>query len=177
VTFETNRYSVPVEQAHRSLLLRAFLDRVEITDGTQVIASHGRSYGREEDILDPLHYLPLLRQRPGALDHARPLKVWPHPPVLDRYLEALRARLPQRAATLQFLDVLELTKNHPLQAVADAVEQALAASSLGADTVAYFLRAKGSATQERRTSVLAKAPPCPAVQGRDLRQYDLLLRR
>jgi hypothetical protein len=68
VTFETNRYSVPVEQAHRSLFLRAFVDRVEITDGTHLVACHPRSSGREEDLLDPLHYLPLLRQRPAALD-------------------------------------------------------------------------------------------------------------
>ena len=56
VTFETNRYSVPVEQAHRSLFLRAFVDRVEITDGTHLVACHPRSYAREEDLLNPLHY-------------------------------------------------------------------------------------------------------------------------
>jgi transposase len=177
VTFETNRYSVPVEQAHRPLFLRAFIHRVEISDGTQVIASHARSYGREEDILDPLHYLPLLRQRPEALDHAKPLKNWPHPPVLDRYLEALQSRLPQRAATLQFLEVLELARTYPLRAVAEAVEQSLAARSLGADTVSYFLRTKETSIYRVSTALLAETPPCPVVQPRDLGQYDLLLRR
>lgn len=44
VTFETNRYSVPVEHAHRPLFLRAFVDRVEVSSGTQVIAVHPRAY-------------------------------------------------------------------------------------------------------------------------------------
>ncbi len=177
VTFETNRYSVPVEQAHRSLFLRAFVDRVEITDGTHLVACHPRSYGREEDLLDPLHYLPLLKQRPAALDYAKPLQHWPHPPVLDQYLAALWTRLPQRAATLQFLEVLELVRAYPLQEVTEAVARALAAGSLGADTVSYLLRNQGKAVLGRSTAVLTEVPPCPAVQARDLGQYDLLLRR
>ena len=75
VTFQTNRYSVPVAHAGDALLLRAFVDRVEITDGTRVIAVHERCYGREQDILDVFHYLPLLKKRPGALDHAKPLNL------------------------------------------------------------------------------------------------------
>ena len=31
---------------------------------------------REQDIFDPLHYLPLLEQRPGAFDYAAPMKQW-----------------------------------------------------------------------------------------------------
>ncbi|MDP4032733.1 MAG: IS21 family transposase, partial [Pseudorhodobacter sp.] len=79
VTFQTNRYSVPVECDAKSLLLRAFVDRVEITDGIKVVAVHERCYGREQDILDVFHYLSLLKQRPGAFDHAKPLKMWTRP--------------------------------------------------------------------------------------------------
>lgn len=177
VTFQTNRYSVPVECAHHSLFLRAFVDRVEITDGGKVVAVHARCYEREQDILNPFHYLPLLRERPGALDHAKPLKGWPHPPVLDQYLAALREHLPQRAATLEFLQVLELCSCHPLAEVAQGVGQALAARSLGADTVAYFLNTGQRAMKPPGAAVLVGAPACPQVQDRDLHQYDLLLRR
>jgi transposase len=177
VTFETNRYSVPVTVSQRRLFLRAFVDRVEITDGTQVVATHSRAYGREEDVLDPVHYLLLLRERPGAFDHAKPLKTWSHPPVLDAYLAALLARLPHRTATLQYLDVLELARTHPLQEVGTAVEQALAAGSLGFETVAYFLRLGNAPCQGVSAPILVDVPPCPLVQDRDLRQYDLLLRR
>jgi hypothetical protein len=100
VTFQTNRYSVPVEHASESLLLRAFVDRVETTDGTKVLAVHERCYGREQDILDVFHYLPLLKERPGAFDHAKPLKMWTRPGILDRYLARLRERLSHRMGTM-----------------------------------------------------------------------------
>ena len=60
VTFQTNRYSVPVEHANGPLLLRTFVDRIEVSDGTEVVATQHRCHEREQDILDPLHYLPLL---------------------------------------------------------------------------------------------------------------------
>jgi transposase len=175
-TFQTNRYSLPVECDATSLLLRAFVDRVEITDGTRVVAIHERCYGREQDVLDVFHYLPLLKKRPGAFDHARPLKMWNRPLVLDRYLARLRERLPHRAATMEFLHVMELCLTHSLDEVAAAVDQAMAAGSLGAGTVVYLLRAN-RIVQDSTPAVLATAPACPAVQDRDLSQYDRFIRR
>jgi transposase len=175
VTFQTNRYSVPVDCTSKALLLRAFVDRVEITDGTGVMAVHERCYGREQDILDVFHYLPLLKKRPGAFDHARPLKMWRHPLVFDSYLARLRERLPQREATLEFLRVMELCLAHPPDEVAAAVEKAMTLGSLGAGTVAYLLRS-GRAPWEPAV-IMASAPACPAVQTRDLGQYDCFIRR
>ena len=151
------------------------MDRVEITDGTRVVAIHERCYRREQDILDVFHYLPLLKQRPGAFDHAKPLKMWDRPPVLDRYLVRLRERLSHRAATLEFLHVMDLCVTHSLDEVAAAVEQAMTMGSPGAGTVAYLLRA--DRTPRETTAVLASAPACPSVQTRDLSQYDRFIRR
>ena len=176
VTFQTNRYSVPVACDAKSLLLRAFVGRVEITDGTRVIAVHERCHQRERDILDVFHYLPLLKQRPGAFDHARPLKTWSRPPALDRYLERLRERLPHREATMEFLHVMELCVTHSLDEVALSVEKAMTLGSLGAGTVAYLLRAERM-VKDPTPAVLASAPACPQVQGRDLSQYDRFIRR
>jgi hypothetical protein len=39
---------------------------------SDVIARHARSYGWEEMIFDPLHYLSLLEQKSNALDQAAP---------------------------------------------------------------------------------------------------------
>ena len=76
VTFETNRYSVPADKAQKQLTLRAYPFRIEILKGSEIIATHGRCYGRQQDILNPLHYLPLLAERPGAFHHAQPLQQW-----------------------------------------------------------------------------------------------------
>jgi len=177
VTFQTNRYSVPADHASESLLLRAFVDRVEVTDGTRVLAVHERCYGREQDKLDVFHYLPLLKERPGAFDHAKPLKMWNRPAVLDRYLARLRERLSHRTATMEFLRVMELCVEYSLDEVAVAVDQAMTLGSLGADTVAFLLKTKRAAFQPAPAGILTSAPACPSVQSRDLHQYDCFIGR
>jgi len=76
VEFETNRYSVPVDSAYRDLVLKAYPFRVDVFHQNQVIATHARCHGKYEDVIEPLHYLPLLEQRPGAFDHAKPMRRW-----------------------------------------------------------------------------------------------------
>ena len=97
VDLDTNRYSVPAEHGNDQLVLRAYPFRVEVLLGKEVIANHPRCFGREQDILDPLHYLNLLEQRPGAFEHAKPLRHWRKHWLkdYDRLLEALRTRLPE----------------------------------------------------------------------------------
>ncbi len=48
------------------------LDRVVISCGAEVIAWHSRYYQRDGYVFDPIHYLPLLEQKTGALDQAPP---------------------------------------------------------------------------------------------------------
>lgn len=74
VVYETNRYSVPVEQARRELVLKAYPFHIEILSEQQMLARHPRCYGHQQDVFDPLHYLWLLEQRPGAFEYARPLR-------------------------------------------------------------------------------------------------------
>ncbi len=49
------------------------MDRVVISCAAKVIARHKRSYEREDLVFDPLHYLPLLERKVGALDQAAQL--------------------------------------------------------------------------------------------------------
>lgn len=137
VTFQTNRYSVPARHAHESLWLRAFVDRVEITNGLQVLAVHPRCYRREQDILDPLHYLHVLEQRPGAWEQAKPIQEWRQswPEVYDRYLAALRRRLATPQATREFVRILQLHQDYPEAIIAQALEEALSGHCYSADGV------------------------------------------
>jgi transposase len=137
VTYQTNRYSVPAEHAHERLWLRAFVHRIEISNGRQLLAVHERSYRREQDILQPLHYLALLEQRPGAWEQARPIREWQQqwPPVFHRYLEALREHLPADQGTREFVRILRLLGHHSEAVLAAALEQALAGHCHHADGV------------------------------------------
>jgi len=58
VESETNRYSVPVNTNHRDLVLKAYPFRVDLLHQDQVIASHKRSTGREQDVIEPTHISP-----------------------------------------------------------------------------------------------------------------------
>lgn len=141
VTFQTNRYSVPAQHAHESLWLRAFVDRVEITNGRQTLTVHPRCYRREQDILNPLHYLPLLEQRPGAWEQAKPIQEWRQswPEVYDRYLAALRERLSRSQATREFVRILRLHEEYSETLIAQALEEALTGHCYSADGVKQLL--------------------------------------
>ena len=68
VRYRTNDYSVPVAYGHRDVIVRDYVDQVVISCGSEVIAKHPRSYERDDFVYDPIHYLPLLEQKTGALD-------------------------------------------------------------------------------------------------------------
>ena len=79
VRYRTNDYSVPVAYGHRDVLVKGYVDRVVISCGAEIIARHPRSYEQDDFIFDPIHYLPLLERKTGALDQAAPLAGWKLP--------------------------------------------------------------------------------------------------
>lgn len=128
VTFETNRYSVPADKARKHLTLRAYPLIIELLADNQVIATHRRSYGRKQDILDPLHYLPLLAERPGAFEHAQPLREWRQrwPPAYETLLATLRQQHASESAAIRtFVQILVLHQSYAPALVEMAIEQAV----------------------------------------------------
>jgi transposase len=141
VAFETNRYSVPADKARKNLVLKAYPFRVDILDQKEVIASHARCYGRKQDVLEPLHYLPLLEERPGAFDHAKPIRRWRKtwPAVYETLLSRLREQWPDGRGVREFVRILNLHGQHPAERIQQAVEQALAHGCPHADGVTLCL--------------------------------------
>jgi len=91
VHFQTTSYSVPVAYAYREVVVKAYVDRIVICHKDGMIACHERSYEKNDFVFDPVHYLPLLERKPGALDGARPFTSWILPDcfeTLRRFLEA-----------------------------------------------------------------------------------------
>jgi len=76
VAFDNNRYSVPRKFAFETVTIKAYVDRIEIVAQGQVVAEHPRCYGRQQQILDPLHYLVTLGRRPASLDHSSVYRDW-----------------------------------------------------------------------------------------------------
>lgn len=142
VVYETNRYSVPVEYAGKQLVIRAFPFHIEIVSMNEIIAKHKRCFEREKDIYDPMHYLSLLMQRPGAFEHAAPMRQWRKnwPPVYEKLLSMLQERLPENQVVQEFLRILGLNRQYPAALVEHAIRQALSFGVPSLDTVQLQLR-------------------------------------
>ena len=142
VTFATNRYSIPVGHAHEKLTLHAYVDRIEISAGTEMVARHRRCWERNQDILQPQHYLPLLAQRPRAFEHAKAIREWRQtwPAIFDVAYAKLKERYEPTQATRMFISILQMGETYSEKALALALEQALAYECLQASCILELLR-------------------------------------
>ena len=178
VVFETNRYSVPAEYVGQQLALRAYSFRVEVLSVAEVVAEHPRCLEREQDILNPLHYLGLLEQRPGAFEYALPVRQWRQKwtPEYEKMLDALRQTKPDGRGVREFVAILKLHRDHPADMVNRAVKQALDLGAARLDGVQLCLRQLLS-PQEAPPALALDHPKLASVgyQPVYLEQYNQLL--
>ena len=91
-------------------------------------------------MIDPLHYLALLEQRPGAFKHARPMRQlrasWP--PVFEEVLARLQRD--EGLGIREFVRVLRLLETHPRHQLEAAMHDALALNTVNRDAIESILR-------------------------------------
>ena len=145
VRYRTNDYSVPVAYGHQEVWIRGYVHEVVIGCGAGIIARHPRSYDREDMVFDPIHYLPLLEHKIGALDQAAPLAGWELPdafPTLRRLLEARMGKAGKR----EYVQVLRLLETFDLEVLHGAVKDALRLGAIGYDAVEHLVLCRSRAT-------------------------------
>jgi transposase len=188
ITFESNRYSLPVNEIRRMktrvVTVRAFAFKIEvlIPEEARIIASHPRCYQQHQDICEPQHYLPLLLQRPGAFEHARPMRQWRAiwPAAYDTLYERLCEGRPDGSGVREFLRVLGLHETYAAADIEQAVKQALACGSAHFEGVKLCLHRLQHPEQTITLLPAAQQPRLPSlewagVKAADLQRYDLLL--
>lgn len=178
VPLDTNRYSVP-GHVGEEVRVRAFAFQVEILAGEEVIACHGRCFGQEQDVIEPLHYLTALVQRPGAFEHAIPMRRWraEWPPIYETLLAELRRRWPDGRGLREFLSILALHKDHPPHRMTQAIQASLALGAVHRDGVQLCLH-QLSRAQELPVALDLSGHDRLAGIGEQpvhLGQYDMLL--
>jgi len=138
VRYRNNDYSVPVVFAHHEVQVRGYVHEVVIGCGAEVIARHVRSYEKADMVFDPMHYLPLLEQKAGALDQAAPLQGWDLPDAFSTLHRLLEARM-GKAGKREYVQVLRLLETFEMDHVHGAIRQALDLGAIGYDAVKHLI--------------------------------------
>jgi len=137
IRYDTNDYSVPVRSAHHSVTIKASVRFIEVYQLDKLIAKHRRCWGREQQILDPMHYLDLLERKPGALDHGRPLEDWQLPGCFNTYRKCLETH--RENGTKEYIQILLLLKKYSVAQLAKAINKALNGRIYCYDAILQFL--------------------------------------
>ena len=138
VRYRTNDYLAPVAYGHRDVLVRGYVDVVVISCGSEVIARHPRSYQRDDFVYDPIHYLPLLERKPGALDQLPPPQGWELPEEFGALRRLLESRMGRRGKR-EYVQVFRLLETFSQQEVHSALKDALRLGALSFDTVKHLV--------------------------------------
>ena len=108
--------------AGKPVQVRAYADRIVVWCNGQRVGEHRRVFGRDATLYNPLHYLPILARKPGALRNGAPFREWELPPALAR----VRTRLGRsHEADRQFVAILGAILTDGLDAVEAACHEAL----------------------------------------------------
>ena len=176
VRYRTNDYSVPTRYGFRDVLVKAFVDEVVIfCDGVE-IASHARSYARDDFVFEPRHYLALLEQKPGALDQAAPLQDWALPQTLQHLRRLLECRMGKRGKR-EFIQVLRLTEVFPEAVVIGAALDAIRLNAIGFDAVKQLVVARVENRPARLDLAAYPYLPSPSVRTTSPADYLALVSR
>ena len=112
--------------------------QVVISCGSEVIARHTRSYERDDFVYDPIHYLPLLERKTGALDQAAPLQGWDLSEEFGTLRRLLESRMGRRGKQ-EYVQVLRLLETFSQQEVQAATKDALRLGALSFDAVKHLV--------------------------------------
>ena len=176
VRYRTNDYSTPVAYGHRDVLVRGYADQVVISCGSEIIARHPRSYQRDDFVYDPIHYLPLLEQKTGALDQAAPLQGWELPGEFATLRRLLESRMGRRGKR-EFVQALRLLETFSMSEVHAAIKDALRLGAVSFDAVKHLALCRLEGRPPRLDLELYPYLPQVKVGATSARDYMSLLSR
>ena len=136
VRFDGNYYSVPCEYAGKHISIRKYASRIVVAVEGKAVAEHERRFEKGCYIMEPLHYLPLLERKPGALRNGRPFLNWELPSSIRKVWDALR-RYPDWDRQMSAL--LSTIPLYGLEALNVACSVALEENAVSQGTIMNYL--------------------------------------
>lgn len=178
VRFETNTYSVPPEYVGMLLTLKASEDRVTLFAAGEQVASHQRSKGRHQDVVDPDHVRSLLRRKRRGERGALVQRFLALSPLAPNYLKGL---IHAEIALYHHLRrILSLADRYGRHDVIDAIAHASTHKAYGADYIERIVLQERRRRRERPATPLTSLEHAPdafqlSLPEIDLAAYDRLL--
>jgi transposase len=136
VRYDRNRYSVPCAYANKSVQRRVYAGHIRFYADGHCIAEHTRAFCRDKIISDPLHYLPVLERKPGALRNGLPFREWHLAPAVQSLREVLEKT---KDGDKQLAGILAAIPQYGEEAVNVACELALETGLTSKDAVLNIL--------------------------------------
>ena len=170
VRFDNNKYSVAAGAVGRPVEVRAYADRIELRQDGRVVGAHRRSFGRDQTVYDPWHYVPVLARKPGALRNGAPFKDWVLPASLERVLRKLAG---SNDGDRQMVGILVAVLGDGLPAVEAACAEALGEGVHSADVIVNIL-ARRREPARAVTVMTPQALRLTLAPAADCARYDSL---
>jgi transposase len=176
----TNFYSAPAPVGTQ-VQVKVHAAYVEIWHQGKSIASHERSFGRQQKVLNLEHYLDALSRKPGAFAGSTPLEQWRAqgrwPASFDVFWEASKQRRGKQDGTRAMIDLLIVGRERGYDALRQAIEKTLEIGSSDVSVVLLLLNGDRSERQRSTEPVEIGAltrydRPMPTTNN-----YDQLLKK
>ena len=166
VRFDLNDYSIPHTHVSRTLVVWATLTTVRILDGTELIATHPRSFDRGAQIEDPLHIQALVdHKRAGRAHRAIDRLHYAAPSAKDFFMLAAEHGVDLGALTRGLLEMLD---THGAAALEAALAAALKEKAAHLSAARHFI--------DQHRAQRGQAPPIPVALPEDPRVRSLTVR-
>ena len=172
VVFDTNRYSVPSENASQMLTLKAYSGIIKIINGQQKeITSHKRCYDKYCVIKDPEHYKALLERKKKAQHSSRRENFAALCPEAIQYLEGLNQD--HQNPDFHVEKILSLAAIYGKTAAAGAIARANEYKAYGWEYIKNILLKSGTPTPNTLTNLLQRKDLFDIeIDAHELESYD-----
>ena len=140
----------------------------------QTLLAYPDGCTRGETVFNPIHYLPLLERKTGALDQAAPLVGWELPEEFGVLRRLLESRMGRRGKH-EFVQVLRLMENFRKEEVYEAVRDALRLGAISFDAVKHLVLCRMEGRPQRLDLELYPYLPRVAVTKTSARDYMALM--
>jgi transposase len=173
--FDLNDYTIPHTHVGRPLQILATLERVRIVEGHQTLAEHARSFDRGQQIEEPAHLEALVAHKRAGREH-RALDRLHHAAPGSKKLYTLAAEHGVHLGVLT-RGLLQILDTHGADALAQAIEAALAENAAHLSAVRHFID-QHLAARGVPPPIAVTLPKDPrvhlTVRAHDLREYEQL---